>query len=166
MWFYRRRCGNHVDIIRTWRTLGRGTLAPVSGPNPKRLFHKGGRIWMDKKVGLFITHGYPTEHMTLGLSSVTWPRLPPDLCVRLQISVFILLIQSSPSSAFPSTTCLAHFPVQRVILTLWICSGEQYQALRQRLHHIEVGRQHRVHSGYMDGKLTVHVKGLGLFPNV
>ena len=54
--------------------------------------------------------------------------------------------------------------VKRAILTLQICSGEQYQAPWQWLHHNDVGWQHRVHgwlmsgsTGYISGRLRAYV---------
>ena len=47
---------------------------------------------------------------------------------------------------------------QRGTLTLRIWSVEQYQASWHRLHHIDVGRQHRVHGWLMSGEVHVGKK--------
>jgi hypothetical protein len=46
--------------------------------------------------------------------------------------------------------------------TVWRCSGVQYHALWQRLHHIDVGRQQSVQGWLMRGIVDMREKGLGI----
>lgn len=43
------------------------------------------------------------------------------------------------------------------MLTLWRCSGVQYHAFWQRLHHMEVGRQQMMHGWLMSDVFMVRI---------